>query len=317
MIVRESARQIDAAATAWAVRIEGEALDAEAEAALEAWLAGDRRRAGALLRAQAALSLLDRGRALPKPDREHEARWARLSRRGLIAAGVLAAVGAAGAGAFLGMRESPREYQTALGEIRRVPLADGSLAAINTETRIDVVVTREVRQVKLDRGEAWFKVAHDVERPFVVEARQVRVRAVGTAFSVRALPNGVDVAVTEGAVETWTVGAEQRKTRIAAGARAFVSAEAPVLAMAAPVEIDRKLAWRQGQIALDGESLAAAAAEFNRYNARKIVVDDPVLAAEGLVGFFNTNEPEAFARAAAATLDAMVVVEGDTIRLRR
>jgi transmembrane sensor len=303
-------------ATAWAIRIDADGLDPAAEAALETWLAGDRRRRGALLRAQAALSLLDRGRALPKTPPAAASRFHGLvSRRAAVAAGV--GVLAAGGATWLAWPEPGRRYRTAVGEIRRVPLPDGSLAAINTNSQLEVAVTPTKRQVKLGQGEAWFQVAKDAERPFVVEAGLVRVRAVGTAFSVRVLDHGVDVAVTEGVVETWAIGGEAQMIRLAAGAKAFVTPQEPLQAMAAPVEIDRKLAWRGGQIALDGESLAAAAAEFNRYNTRKVVIDDPVLASEGLVGFFNTNEPESFARAAAATLDARVVEDGEYIRLVR
>src|SRR3546814_10056817 len=56
--------------------------------------------------------------------------------------------------------------------------------------------------ITLEEGEAWFQVAHDAHRPFVVDVGSVRIRAVGTAFSVRRNPEGVDVMVTEGVVET-------------------------------------------------------------------------------------------------------------------
>src|SRR3546814_6499165 len=74
---------------------------------------------------------------------------------------------------------------TAIGEIRRVPLSDGSLAAVNTQTTLDVTMKPELRQVALKDGEAWFQVAKDRSRPFVVEVGDVRVRAVGTAFAVK------------------------------------------------------------------------------------------------------------------------------------
>ena len=59
------------------------------------------------------------------------------------------------------------------------------------------------RNVRIDKGEAWFQVAKDKKRPFVVAAGDVRVRAVGTAFSVRRLEEGADVQVTEGVVEVF------------------------------------------------------------------------------------------------------------------
>jgi transmembrane sensor len=86
---------------------------------------------------------------------------------------------------------------------------------------------------------------------------------------------------------------------------------------AAPADVMRSLAWRDGQIALEGETLDEAAAQFNRYNARKIVIADPDLAKETLVGQFRVTEPMTFAMAVATTLGATVVEDGDTIRLSR
>src|SRR3546814_7113773 len=91
---------------------------------------------------------------------------------------------------FLAMPD--QQIQTAIGEIRRVPLSDGSLAAVNTQTTLDVTMKPEVRQVALKDGEAWFQVAKDRARPFVVEIGDVRVRAVGTAFAVTRTAAGVD-----------------------------------------------------------------------------------------------------------------------------
>src|SRR3546814_2061558 len=94
-------------------------------------------------------------------------------------------------------------YATSVGEIRRVPLADGSIAAINTASAIDVKLDDAARHVRVVEGEAWFQVARDKQRPFVVAAGRARVRAVGTAFSVRRRAGGADVLVTEGEVEVW------------------------------------------------------------------------------------------------------------------
>ena len=74
-----------------------------------------------------------------------------------------------------------------------MPLPDGSFASLNTASRVSVRFTPERRAVRLEEGEAWYQVAHDRARPFVVEAGPVRVQAVGTAFSVRRREGGVDV----------------------------------------------------------------------------------------------------------------------------
>lgn len=308
MTERESAADIEAAAARWVVRADREDLD---QAELEAWLAGDTRRQGAFVRAQAAWGLLDRGRALGGEEAADKTK-PRVDRRGL-----LAGLGAAAA-ACVAVVATPRllaaRYGTAVGEIRRVPLADGSLAAINTDTALEVAMKPRKREVRLDRGEAWFQVAKDVQRPFVVESGPVRVRAVGTAFSVRRRDGGCEVLVTEGVVEVWSEGAGEEPRRVTAGERVFASDSAGAARpVPASLEITRELAWREGQIVLDGEAFGAAAEEFNRYNARKIVIADPALAEQKLVGWFRTNEPESFARAAAASFGARVTVRGDAI----
>ena len=313
MTTRESAREIADQAAEWATRIDGGSIDRYTDVELRRWLDEDPRRQGALLRAEAALSFLDRGRALagviPKP--EPRPIWVR---RKLIFAGAALAASLVGVAVLI---TAPNRYDTDLGEIRQVPLSDGSVVAINTQSAVEVSMHRNAREVTLTRGEAWFKVAHDTTRPFIVSAGRIRVRAVGTAFSVARHDDGADVQVTEGVVETWTVGEEERRIQVAAGSKAYVAAYEPPKIVQASADIERSLAWREGQIVLEGESLDEAAAQFNRYNARKLVISDPGLAAEKLVGQFRATDPQTFAEAVATTLGAKVEEEGDTIRLSR
>jgi transmembrane sensor len=313
----------DEDALRWAIRRDTAPLDEREQGDFDRWLAEDERHHGSLLRAEAALSYLDRGRVLAEPQPGLEAEpdehlSSHVGRRTFLVGGTLSGLAAAGLGAFLLLPPGATEIETEIGEVRRVPLPDGSVASINTASRVAITMKDGQRRVRLDEGEAWFQVAHDRARPFVVEAGDIRVRAVGTAFSVRRRETGADVLVTEGVVETWVVGRESQRTRIAAGARAFVSEAAPKIEVAsAPEAVDRALAWRTGEIALNGESLAYAVAEINRYNKKQLVLGDPALGRESLVGYFRTNEPENFARAVANMTRARLVEEGDTIRLTR
>src|SRR5258708_947149 len=313
MSIQETAREVADQAAEWATRIDGGSIDPGTEDALQRWLDGDPRRKGALLRAEAALSFLDRGRALagvvPKP--QPRPVWIR---RKLLFAGFGLATGIAAVAILI---TAPHRYDTRVGEIRQVPLSDGSLIAINTQSAVEVAMHPDVREVTLTRGEAWFKVAHDKNRPFIVSAGRIRVRAVGTAFSVHRHDEGAEVLVTEGAVETWTVGEEERRVRVEAGSKAYVAEYEPPKPVEASADIGRSLAWREGQIVLEGETLDDAVAQFNRYNTRKLVISDPGLAEEKLVGQFRATEPLTFAGAVAPTLGATVMEEGDPIRLSR
>ena len=150
----------------------------------------------------------------------------------------------------------------------------------------------------------------------MVDVGNVRVRAVGTAFSVRRNPEGIDVLVTEGVVETWIEGNEATRTRIARGERSFVATGTQaIVAVKAADEIERALAWRDGGLALNGEPLSYAVAELNRYNHRKLVVEDPVLARMPIVGYFRTNEPGDFARAVAPLVGARVEMRSGDMHL--
>lgn len=317
---RETSQAINDHAVEWLARLDAAGDDPDIRAHFDAWLNGDSRRQGAFFRAQSAWMMLDRARALritqqeqPVCDEEPRA-W---SRRRMIGGAGAAAALVALAAAGLNIRWPRTQHiETSVGEIRRVPLGDGSLAAVNTATKLALRFEPDVRNVALEDGEAWFQVAKDRARPFIVEAGSVRVKAVGTAFSVRLVGEGAIVQVTEGLVEVWSTGDEGNVRQVGAGARTFVnSVSGPESAVAAGSDIENKLAWRDGQLVFDGDTLAQAAEEFNRYNALKIEISDPVLASERMVGRFHANEPDSFANAAGSLLNAAVEKRKDRIIL--
>lgn len=309
MNTREKSTEIEEEAIRWVWRLDREGRTPALVAALDAWCAADPRREGAFLQAEAAWTMLDAGRRLPG----EAAPAPQVSRRRVFAAGAALAAGIAGIGVYT---FSGERYGTTIGEIRSVPLADGSIAAINTQSRVDVDLKPDIRLVRINEGEAWFHVAKDSTRPFIVEAGNARVRAVGTAFSVRRRDNGAEVLVTEGTVETWSVGAEATPVRLSAGAKATITPKTDIAPkIAAASEIDRALAWRGGKIDLAGETLADAVGEFNRYNTRQLIIADPKLAQERFYGLFRTDDPEGFARAVRQSLGAKVSEDPSTIRL--
>lgn len=323
MSERETAQAISDRAAAWVARMDREGHDPAVRAELKSWLAGDDRRRGAYFRAKAAWNMLDRASVLGAGgSQSYEVAAAGgpwFSRRRLLWGGGAAAAAAALVVGVTGLdlfAVPDQQIQTAIGEIRRVPLSDGSFAAVNTQSAVDVTMKPEVRQIALKWGEAWFQVAKDRSRPFVVEIGDVRVRAVGTAFAVKRVGSGVDVQVTEGVVEVWRVGDEANIRRVEAGSRAFIAPDnAAVSVAAASEEIDKALAWRTGQIVLDGDTVAEAVAEFNRYNVRKIEVVGTALGGEKMIGRFRTNEPDAFARAAATLLNVKAEIGSERITL--
>ena len=311
-MTQRSAAQIEEEATLWVTRMDaGEWSDAH-EAELDTWLAAHPNHKGALLQAQAAWMALDGARARDD-DSGEPVGW--LTRRRLLAGGG-AAIAASVVGGIMLLGGETR-YATAVGEIRRVPLADGSTAAINTASVIRIDLAAKTRNVAIDRGEAWFQVAKDRSRPFIVSAGRVRAEAVGTAFSVRRRAGGADIMVTEGVVEAWADGAEGHRIRLTAGSRAYIADNAAIETEPAPASsVDRALAWRSGNIDLAGEPLSDAVAEFNRYNRRQLSIGDGALGREQIDGVFRTDDPEGFARAIQVTLDVPIDLSNpDEIRI--
>lgn len=321
MSEKANAEDIDAQAVEWVIRRDRAELGEQDQATLDAWLASDSRCRGAYARADAAWGFLGRARALPEPavsvapaEQQPSPRGRAIWRRSLVAAMAVAA----GVAAFSLFNLTRPDYETAVGEVRSVPLVDGSVVAINTASRMKVSMEQDLRKVELDRGEAWFQVSPDATRPFVVEAGSVRVQALGTAFSVRLREGGADVLVTEGVVKAWVAGDEARSLRLGMGAKAFVGRTGrKAEVVQAPAAVERDLAWRNGRIDLKGETLEQAAAEFNRYNSQKLVIPEESLAREPVVGRFGLHEPESFAQAAASMFGARIVRNGDELQLVR
>lgn len=318
----ERTNEIDELAAAWAVRV-AEGLSAAEQRELEAWIERDSRHLGAFVRAQAIWQDLDRVAALQpgtvpalggaRPPRRERTRWLAAA----AAAAVVAVLTASGAlyDHFLAGR-----YAAGDGEVLRVSLDDGSTIMLNADSVIQVRFSEHERRVLLRSGEASFEVAHDVTRPFIVEARDVTVRAVGTQFAVRMREQVVAVTVTEGVVEvqrTAEDGPGQRQL-IVRNDRLVAPPEKPIVEeKLTSAEVARDLSWRDGLLIFDGETLAAAAAAVNRYATKPVTIADPELASEKFVGVFRIGNSQAFARAAAAAFDAELAESSDGIRLSR
>jgi len=194
----------------------------------------------------------------------------------------------------------PVAYGTAVGTLETAALADGSEATLSSDSRIVVALSRRERHIDLERGEAFFHAAKDPKRPFVVAAGGHQAIAVGTRFAVRRDADGMRVVVTEGLVrlesDPGVDGRPQPTTLLPAGSVALAGPHGVVVQSGTVDEARQALSWRDGFLAFRDTSLAAAAAEFNRYNARKIVIADPSVGALRIGGSFRWSNAEAFVR---------------------
>ncbi|MGA2342241.1 MAG: FecR domain-containing protein, partial [Steroidobacteraceae bacterium] len=171
-------------------------------------------------------------------------------------------------------------------------------------TIVETDLSRRLRQIHLRKGEAHFQVAHDRSRPFLVHAGDAVVRAVGTEFEVRLLADQhVDVIVNEGRVEVQATeqgsAAEVSRLQPSAKLRALRAGERLATSdysvrQVTSEQLSSQMAWREGAIIFDGQSLAEAIAEIERYTDARIVVSDPDTAALRVGGRFRTDDMQGF-----------------------
>ncbi|MHB1058204.1 MAG: FecR family protein [Rhodanobacter sp.] len=191
-------------------------------------------------------------------------------------------------------------YRTAVGGLQDIALADGSMVTLSSGSRILVTLSRDERHIDLEQGEAFFKVAKDPGRPFVVSAGKHRAIAVGTRYDVRRDATDLRVIVTQGVVrlesDSGPGGHIQPTTLLPAGSIA-VATDAGVMVRSDSVQqAEELLNWRNGFISFHDTPLTAAVAEFNRYNTRKIVIGDASIGSMRVGGNFRWANADAFVR---------------------
>ncbi len=290
----ERAELINETAAGWIARRDSGAWSSADEVEFERWLNASPRNRVAWLRLNAAWEradeLGDRAGRPPRPRRR------RVFIGGAIAAMLLAAV-------FAAIEFGPQSYATAVGGSRAEMLEDGSRLELNTDSRVSVRQTGDLRRVKLDRGEAFFTVSRDDARPFIVEAGRFRIVASNGAFAVHREGERVVVAVEQGqvAVRRRDLSGADEPVICTAGSMLEARPEATRL-VAAPSQIDRLLSWRRGLVTFDDARLADVVAEFNRYNRTQLVITDPALAEARVGGAFRPTNLDAFVRVLAQDL---------------
>jgi transmembrane sensor len=172
--------------------------------------------------------------------------------------------------------------ETPLGRVRATTLSDGSKVELGGRSALSVRYSADTRMIVADRGEAFFTVAHNVARPFVVQAGPVTITAIGTAFSVQRDDDVVVVTVTEGIVEVrasppGTGGESATVIRVAAGHRVHI-ARGELTQSLVPARLDIVTPWREGRLEFKDEPLRLVIARINRYSPRQIVLGDPAIA---------------------------------------
>lgn len=309
---------VEREAAFWFARLRSDELGEEDRARFSRWLAADPANVSAYADYQGLWSDLDdvaasgpilalRREALKAADRPRRPlrRWAPL---GAIAASIAVAL----IGGWLLMQGpalvpqavsggGAATYRTEVGERSSITLADGSVVQLNTDSLLEVNYAEGRRGLKLLRGQALFKVAHDASRPFVVDAGGQTITALGTEFDVHVGSGETRVTLVEGRIEVkrvnetalFPVTPEVRK--LTAGEQLVAVEERPFVVRIADVE--QAVGWREGRVVFSDEPLVQVLEEVNRYSTRKVVLGDGDLGEMRVSGVFRPGSADRFVSA--------------------
>jgi transmembrane sensor len=309
-------------AAQWFVRLNGEAATGEDWLAFERWLQASPAHAQAYARLERISADLDAlaPQLLAALDEAPRASWARRAGRwAWPAAGLALAASLAVAVLVAGRGGAPAAatYETAAGETREIPLADGSHIRLDVASAVTVRLGRRAREVEMADGEAAFDVAHDPARPFLIRVGDRQVRVVGTAFDLRHRDGALTLTVRRGVVE---VRPAERPTappirlQVAQQLTHHDGAAGDAVSAADP---DEAFAWTEGQLIYRDRPIAEVAADLSRRFAEPIRPADPATGQIRFTGALVTDSEaaalrrlEAFAGVTAERASQGVVLKG-------
>lgn len=254
----------------------------------------------------------------PVPVRARPNRWRLLA----VAASVLLVVGVTSmtlTDLLKGGRDHPVQvFLTETGQRTTITLPDGSVVTLDSETAMRYKDLPRERQVELVRGRAFFKVARDRSRPFVVDADGKRVRAIGTAFEVSMVGDEMAIVLTEGKVRVEEADKPSNGTDMTPGRQLVINSNRRWTL--SNVDVEKETGWTQGRLIFMHDPLSKAVAEVNRYSTRKLTFKDEPIPNKDIVGVFSAGDVESFitalelngiAKRVATTPDAIILAKAE------
>jgi transmembrane sensor len=188
--------------------------------------------------------------------------------------------------------ESGDRYVVGHGSQRQIELSDGSRMTINTDSEVRVLYDQAARVIVLPRGEAFFEVAQNPSRPFIVRAGSTEIRALGTTFSVRQNDLATEVTVTEGRVRVSRIGDAATDAHELAPRHHLLLSAATGATQIETVDAARETAWASGTLEFEDAPLRQVVREVNRYTAKTFVIADADLEKIRLTARFRIADAE-------------------------
>jgi transmembrane sensor len=184
---------------------------------------------------------------------------------------------------------APEHFETRAGESLSRQLADGSRIELNGDSALTVALSGRQRSLVLERGEAFFDVAHDPKRPLTVTAGSARVTVLGTAFDVDLSRSEVGLAVYRGKVDFAQRDDAQLHMLVTAGQRASLTDGS----LRRETDFNPEGGdWRSGWLDSDGMTLAQLVEHLNRLSPRPIEITEPRLQSLRIAGRLHIAEPD-------------------------
>ncbi|WP_135212674.1 FecR family protein [Vitreimonas flagellata] len=311
---RTAKEKAEREAARWIALLEGEDVTLKDHQRFRIWLAKselNRRAHESVSRTWDTLDLA-RGRVPipandipPSPDR----------RRLLVGLSVGGAVLAAGIAVPLLLPDG-EVYASTIAEHRVVDLPDGGKVTLSADTRVRITYSDELRLAHLERGEALFEIAPDPARPFVMKTKFGEVRTLGTSFVTRLSPDNARTTVLSGVIEASNRGSSTPQ-RVIANEEIILGRNQVERVVLDADAAARRIAWRDGMLSFDGETLVEAAREIERQTGQSFVIVGDELR-DLRVGGYIRADADAFVEMLTETFQVEArPSQNQTIELRR
>lgn len=187
-----------------------------------------------------------------------------------------------------------QNFQTATGQRSVITLPDGTHVTMDSETELKFSDLKTERRVQMLQGRAFFNVAHNAQRPFIVHVGGKTVKALGTAFEVRVDGSQIAVVLAEGKVkveDSQLTGS----TEMTPGRQLVMRSDRRWTL--SNVDVKKETSWTNGRLVFMNDPLSQAVTDVNRYAKRKLTFANDQIPATEIVGVFSAGDIDGFVKA--------------------
>lgn len=188
-------------------------------------------------------------------------------------------------------------------------LADNTRITVNKNSKASFRIVKRRREIDLS-GEAFIQVSHSVDTPLVVKAGETLIRDIGTAFNVKAYPDGqfVEVYVESGEVNFYTENSSG--ITLKAGESGSYDKLKKVFLKPDAVDVN-VVAYKSKFFVFHDVTLNKVLAALNNVYGQVIELENPKLGNCSITVTFDNENPASIADIIAETLNFRVIVSGN------